>query len=77
LSAAEKWESKLLRAPDVLERFPEIGAIVEDGNFPGLREILVRPYRIIYRIDDDVCHILHVVHGSRDLRRILDPENLP
>ena len=76
LTHAEIWSAKLHDAPNVLERFPEIGAIVEDGDRPGLRELLVRPYRIIYQFEDGVCEILRLVHSSRNLRVILDPENL-
>ena len=32
--------------------------------------IIVDPYRIIYKIDEDVLHVLAVVHGRRDLSRI-------
>jgi len=50
LTVAAKWEAKILAAPEVLKRFPELGAIVEDGNCPGLRELLIRPYRITLHI---------------------------
>lgn len=60
-----------------LNRFPEIGAPVEDEGFEGLRELLVEKFRIIYLYKSDSCRIVCVTRGSRDLKRLLDPENLP
>ncbi|HMD48462.1 MAG TPA: type II toxin-antitoxin system RelE/ParE family toxin [Bryobacteraceae bacterium] len=34
---------------------------------PGLRSFPAEDYVIIYRIEEDVVLILHVVHGSRDI----------
>ena len=76
VAIAALWAEKIRAAPDVLERFPMIGAPVEEFDIPGLRELLVGPYRILYHHENDVCRILHVIHGSRDLRGILDPKNL-
>ena len=39
--------------------------VAEDDR--GLREVLVRSYRIIYDPTADRVEILTVVHGSRDL----------
>jgi plasmid stabilization system protein ParE len=77
LTAAEKWAIKIRTAPDVLERFPEIGSPVEEFDLPGLRELLVGSFRIVYLFHDDECRILTVARAERDLRRVLDPENLP
>jgi len=30
-----------------------------------LRELIVRPYRLIYSISDSQVVILHVIHGAR------------
>jgi plasmid stabilization system protein ParE len=77
LITAEELAVKLYTAPDALERFPEIGSPVSEFVVPGLRELLVGPFRIIYRYHDEICRILCVARASRDLRRLLDPENLP
>ena len=74
---AEIWYEKILVAPAILKRFPEIGAPVEEFQLDGLRELLVGDYRIIYRYLDGVCRILLIAHGARDLRRLIDPNNLP
>ncbi len=33
---------------------------------PHLRELIVPPYRLIYRIDPDTVWVLALVHGRRD-----------
>ena len=33
---------------------------------PQLRELIVPPYRLIYRVDTDAIWVLAVVHGRRD-----------
>lgn len=77
VASAEKWASKIRAAPDVLEQFPQIGSPVEEFDVPGLREILVGSFRIVYLYRDDECRILTVIRAARDLRRVLDPESLP
>jgi toxin ParE1/3/4 len=47
--------------------FPLSGRIVPEFQFGQLREVLERPYRIIYRIRPDRIDIITVVHMSRDL----------
>ena len=47
--------------------FPESGRVVANLDFVGLREILERPYRILYIVLDDEVIILAVVHAARNL----------
>ena len=44
--------------------FPEVGRIVPEYRNDNLREILFRPYRIVYRVDHDreLCEIARVWH---------------
>jgi plasmid stabilization system protein ParE len=73
---AEKWLSRIERLIETLERLPEIGSPVEEEPSLGLRELIVGPYRIIYKYDQptDVCRIRYVVDGRRDVRRMLMPD---
>lgn len=73
---AAAWAARIRDAVAALKDFPEIGAPVEDAPFPGLREQLVGPYRIIYRFDGTDCWIVTVIRAEQDLRGVLDPENL-
>jgi toxin ParE1/3/4 len=74
---AERLATKLVEAPRRLASFPWSGSIVPEFQQDAIREILVRPYRIIYQIRGEDCFIVAVVHGGRDLRRLMVPHDLP
>ncbi len=40
-----------------LADFPEMGRVVPEFADPSIREIIVRSYRVIYRVDHDECRI--------------------
>ena len=44
---------------------------LEQAGRPGFREVLFKPYRIIYRVTDDAVQVLLVADGRRDMRRLL------
>jgi plasmid stabilization system protein ParE len=52
---------------DSLEKFPELGRIVPERNQPAIREIVVKNYRIIYRVreNEKIVEILRVWRGAR------------
>jgi addiction module RelE/StbE family toxin len=52
---------------EILEKFPELGRIVPERNQSAIREIIVKSYRLIYRVrrDEKVVEILRVWHGAR------------
>ena len=56
-----------------LARFPEMGRIRPEIA-PALRSTLVFAYVIFYRVDGDVVQILRILHGKRDLQRIMREE---
>jgi plasmid stabilization system protein ParE len=41
---------------------------------PNLRSTLVWPYVIFYRVEGDIVQIIRILHGKRDLRRIMKKE---
>jgi toxin ParE1/3/4 len=65
--AALKFGDLIFARVDMLERFPEIGRIVPERNQPHIREIVVSPYRIVYRLrkPEKLVEILRVWHGAR------------
>jgi toxin ParE1/3/4 len=63
---ARRFVARLTAAVDPLEIFPEMGRIVPEGDGRH-REIILRPYRIIYRLEGQEVFVVTVVHGSRDL----------
>jgi len=56
---------RLAAAVERLRIFPESGRIVPERNDPGIREILERPYRIVYRVLPGQVEIVMVFHASR------------
>jgi toxin ParE1/3/4 len=71
---ARKIGQRLRQAPKVLKAYPRRGWKVPEFEIEDLREIVVDGYRIIYRILDDVSYVIAVIHGSRDLRRVIRPD---
>ena len=54
-------------AAERLEKFPESGRLVPELPGSRYREVIVSPYRIIYRYAEDKerVWVLAVIHGSR------------
>jgi len=58
--------AQLVAATDRLILFPESGRSVPEFDNPLVREVVHRPYRIVYRlVGADQVHILTVHHGSQ------------
>lgn len=64
---AARMAQRLTESTRRLERFSLGGSIVPEFNDPAIREILIRPYRVIYTVREEKCFVVAVVHGSRDL----------
>jgi plasmid stabilization system protein ParE len=52
-----------------LADFAERGQVVPEVRDPALRELLVRPYRLVYRISKDLVTVVALVHGAMRLGR--------
>jgi plasmid stabilization system protein ParE len=66
---AERVVRRVIDAAEQLAMFPHVGQAVAESIDSEDRHVLCRPFKIIYRIneEDDVT-IIAVVHGARDLR---------
>ncbi len=62
----------VLAAVGRLANFPNSGRVVPEIKDPGIREILLGSYRIVYRVKGDLLELLTVYHGAR----LLDPSRL-
>ncbi len=62
---------RILVAVDGLADHARLGRRVPEFNDPSLRQLLVYPYRIIYRVRPYSVDIAAVVHGARDLPRAI------
>jgi plasmid stabilization system protein ParE len=71
---ASAFASRLFRAAEGVQLFPEAGAMVPEYERDDLREIFVGKYRLIYRVTADEVTMLAVIHGARDLRRAWRPD---
>lgn len=57
---------RLLSAVDRLQDFPHSGRAVAEFNDPEVREVVMKPYRIVYRlVSATEIHIVTVHHGAR------------
>jgi toxin ParE1/3/4 len=60
---------------EALERYPRRGSIPKELELLGLKEfrqLLLSPYRIIYRVIGDTVFILLIVDGRRDMQTLLE-----
>jgi len=51
-----------------LNEFSERGRIVPELSNPSVRELFIKDYRLIYRIEESRVDILGLIHGRRDLK---------
>lgn len=57
-----------------LSEFPERGTYPKELLALGIREyreIFFKPYRIIYRVIDNIVYVLPIVDGRRDMQSLL------
>jgi len=65
---------KLKQKASSLYRFPERGRIVPELRDQGIlqyREIIISPWRILYRISEDFVYVLSVLDSRRSIEDIL------
>ena len=56
---------RLVAAVERLEAFPQSGRVVPERNDEAIREVIVRPYRILYRLRPGLAEIVTVFRASR------------
>ncbi len=64
---ARQTVDKLTRRVEQLIDHPRSGRIVSKYDDENLRELIVYPYRLIYRIKPDRIDIIAVFHGAQQL----------
>ena len=69
---AESFAYRLMQQTDKLRDFPEIGRQVPEQRDPNIRELIVAPYRVIYRFRDkeQIVEIVRVWHSARGAPQI-------
>ena len=58
---------RIIGAVERLPSFPESGRVVPERNDPQIREVIVRPYRVVYRLRPGVVEIATAFRASRML----------
>jgi plasmid stabilization system protein ParE len=66
--SATRVTAEITDATERLGNFPDSGRIVPEYSRPDLRELIVPPYRVIYRRSYQAAEIAHIVHTRRSLR---------
>ena len=64
---ATQMVDKLTRRVDQLIDHPRSGRIVAKYDDISLRELIVYPYRLVYRLKPDRIDIIAVFHGAQQL----------
>ena len=66
-NVAESFGYLLMSKVDALAPFPQLGQIVPEEQDENVREIIFRPYRIIYKVlaEKQIVAIARVWHGAR------------
>jgi toxin ParE1/3/4 len=67
---AELVIQRIVAVVERLEAFPESGRVVPELDNPEIREVIVKPYRVVYRLRSDAVQIATVFRSSRQLPEI-------
>lgn len=62
---AQRVADKIIRRSEQIAVFPQSGRRVPEYDAPDIREIIERPYRLIYRIKADQIDVLAVIHSAQ------------
>ena len=64
-SAAKKMAARIKQMVGDAADSPDLGRIVPELGNPSIRERIVRPYRVVYLVEQRGITILGIVHGRR------------
>ncbi len=63
---ADQVVDALTQRSEQLSHFPRSGRRVPEYDAPDVREIIIRPYRLVYRIKSNQIDVLSVLHGAQE-----------
>jgi toxin ParE1/3/4 len=64
---ADNFIMKIIQRIDQLETFPKSGRVVPEFGNENLRELIIKNYRIIYRIQKDFIGVARIHHSARNI----------
>ena len=62
---AAAFVQEMKAAATSLSEMAERGQVVPEIDDASIRELLVRPYRLVYQLTDGQVRILAIIHGAR------------
>ena len=65
---ATNMVDRLTRRSEQIADHPQSGRMVPEYYAEEIREVIEKPYRIIYRIKPDQIDVIAVIHGARLLQ---------
>jgi addiction module RelE/StbE family toxin len=67
--AARRLGQAILGKVEQLPQFPKMGRTIPEKEDPALRELILSPYRIIYRLDHDqkAIYVTRIWHAARGI----------
>lgn len=71
-SAARRFVEKTVEAVERLATFPESGRIVPEFGEPSIREIVRRPFRVVYRLHEErqTVEVVRIWHAARGIPQV-------
>jgi toxin ParE1/3/4 len=72
---ADRFTAKILDKCQSYAQFPESGPLRVEISL-GLRSFPVAPYVVFYRPYEDTILVVRILHGHRDVKRIMRREEL-
>lgn len=69
-NAAARWVDRLIKRAELAATMPLAGRSLPELSRHDVREVLVRSYRIVYRVSADDIRVLTVFEGHRRLRLV-------
>ena len=64
---ALEWLELLLGEAERLADFPDSGRVVPEASREDIREVIVSPYRLVYRRDSDAVFVTMVLHERQHI----------
>jgi toxin ParE1/3/4 len=69
--AAQRFIQRLTHTVEQLAHFPKSGSRIPEAPKNSARQLVIRPCRVFYRIDDDTVTILNVLRNEMLFHRHL------
>ena len=66
-SYSSAFVQEVLEVGASLDKLSERGRIVPELGYPNIRELFVKGYRLLYKVEKDRIVILGLVHGKREI----------